>query len=101
MTDMHDLKHPCRIPADGEVAIIPGEEAGTAIRVRRLPCDGQVILEQLRHSSSAGWYVQKSFSIPEMMLGAVLREMRKADCLAARPHRPTMAASTHLRLRLD
>ena len=97
---MHDLKHPCRIPADDEMAIISSDEPGTAIRVRRLPSDGQVILEQLSHSNSSGWYVQKSFSIPETMMSAVLREMRKADCLAHRPQRPTMP-TCHMRLRLD
>ncbi len=99
---MHDLKHPCRIPADGEIASIPGPDPDSAIRVRLLPAQGVVLLEQMRHSRSAGWYVQKSFTIPECMLHSVLREMRKADCMVGRPSRPaTVTPTTHLRLRLD
>ncbi len=85
---------------DGEIATIPGAEENTAIRVRRLPSHGTVVLEQLHHSISSGWYVQKSFIIPEVMLNAVVREMRKADCLVTRPHRPLIATSP-LRLHLD
>lgn len=103
---MHDLKHDCRLAGGDDSALIPGTEPDTALRIRRSPSQGLVVLEQLRRSNSAGWYVQKSFPIPETMLQSVLREMRKADCMVTRPHRPVglaagLSATTKLRLRLD
>jgi hypothetical protein len=81
-----------------EASSLPGDEPGTGIRVRRLCSDGQVILEQMRHSLSAGWYVQKSFSVPAELLDGVILELRKAQCLS--PRKPRAKAPPLSRLRL-
>ncbi len=88
---MHDLKHMV-----GEIGLIPGSEPGTAYRVRSACAEGCVILEQLRHSGSAGWYVQRSFPVPTEMLQIIVREMRKADCLT--PRRTTKGADLRIAL---
>jgi hypothetical protein len=68
---------------------IPGPECGTALRVHMVDqLDGDVRLEQLAFSPTLGWYVQKSFRIPGCMLGDLIRQLRKADCLV--PRRPTL-----------
>lgn len=80
---MHDIK-PLRLPAAEEGTLIPGQEHGTAYRVRRECAAGLVTIEQMRHSKSAGWYVQRSFSVPVEVLPAILTELRKADCYRVR-----------------
>ena len=42
------------------------------------------MLEQLRHSRSAGWYVQRSFTITAEIVPALVGELRKADCFRTR-----------------
>lgn len=78
---------------------IPGQTPGTAIRVRT-GTNGQVCLEQLGHSRSSGWHIQKTFSIPCELLPAVLRELRKADCLTPQSQRRNLTPNTCLCLRL-
>lgn len=81
---MHDIKNPLRMPAAGSGTLIPGQEQGTAYRVTRNCAAGMVTIDQMRHSNSAGWYVQCSFSIPVDVLPAILTELRKADCFRVR-----------------
>lgn len=45
---------------------------------------GQVRIEQLAHSRSAGWYIQKTLRVPAEALPALITELRKAQCVA--PH---------------
>jgi hypothetical protein len=72
-------------PTEQELATLPGEQPGTALRVH-VECgwDGYVRLEQLAHDAGLGWYVQKSFTIPADTLAALIPELRKADCLIPR-----------------
>lgn len=75
-----------------ELATLPGAKPGTAIRVCfEAGQSAQVRLEQLAHSEGLGWYVQKSFCIPAEMLGALIPQLRKADCLV--PQAARQAAS--------
>ena len=75
-------------PTEDELAVLPGERPGTALRVRvEAGRDGYVRLEQLAHNADLGWYVQKSFCIPGEMLRALIPQLRKADCLIPRGHR--------------
>jgi hypothetical protein len=72
-------------PTEEELAVLPGERPGTALRVRvEAGRDGYVRLEQLAHNTDLGWYVQKSFCIPGEMLAALIPQLRKADCLIPR-----------------
>ena len=72
-------------PTEEELAVLPGEGPGTALRVRvETGRDGYVRLEQLAHNADLGWYVQKSFCIPGEMLAALIPQLRKADCLIPR-----------------
>lgn len=74
-------------PAEEGTVTIPGPECGAALRVHVVGgLDGEVCLEQLAYSPTLGWYVQKSFHIPGCMLGDLIRQLRKADCLI--PHCP-------------
>src|SRR5688500_15162244 len=69
-------------PTEQELATIPGEQPGTALRVHvEGGRDGYVRLEQLAHDERLGWYVQKSFVVPGDVLPALLPQLRKADCL--------------------
>src|SRR5687768_18477573 len=75
-------------PTEEELAVLPGERPGTALRVRvEAGRDGYVRLEQLAHNADLGWYVQKSFCIPGEMLAGLIPQLRKADCLI--PRRPS------------
>lgn len=76
-------------PSEEELALIPGDEPGTAIRVRVQPgVSGYVRLEQLAYNADMGWYTQKSFCIPGDMLATLVPQLRKANCLIpATPHR--------------
>ena len=75
-------------PSEQELATIPGEQPGTATRVHvEGGPDGYVRLEQLAHDERLGWYVQKSFIVPGDALGALIPQLRKADCLIS-PCRP-------------
>jgi len=72
-------------PTEEELITIPGERPGTALRVRiESGVDGYVRLEQLAYSAGMGWYTQKSFCIPAEMLGDLVPQLRKADCLIPR-----------------
>jgi hypothetical protein len=72
-------------PTEEELAVLPGERPGTALRVRvEAGRDGYVRLEQLAHNADLGWYVQKSFCIPGEMLATLIPQLRKADCLIPR-----------------
>jgi len=81
---------PCVFPSPSEedLALIPGDEPGTAIRVRVQPgMGGYVRLEQLAYNADMGWYTQKSFCIPGDMLATLVPQLRKANCLIpATPH---------------
>jgi hypothetical protein len=92
---------PCRCvfpsPTEQELATIPGEHPGTALRVQvEAGQDGYVRLEHLAHDASLGWYVQKSFTIPREALGALIPQLRKADCLI--PRRRSESGHDALRL---
>src|SRR5215213_8170581 len=85
---MNENYQQCVIPgrSEDELAVLPGERPGTALRVRvEAGRDGYVRLEQLAHNADLGWYVQKSFCIPGGMLAALIPQLRKADCLIPRP----------------
>ena len=82
-------------PTEQELATIPGEQPGTALRVLvEGGRDGYVRLEQLAHDERLGWYLQKSFIVPGDALAALLPQLRKADCLIT-PCRPS--GRTHAR----
>lgn len=69
-------------PSEQELATIPGERPGTALRVQvEGGPDGYVRLEQLAHDERLGWYVQKSFIVPGEALAALVPQLRRADCL--------------------
>jgi hypothetical protein len=69
-------------PTEQELATIPGNDPGTALRVYlEAGADGYVRLQHLAYDSGTGWYVQKSFILPGDVLKALLPELRKADCL--------------------
>lgn len=70
---------------EDELAFIPGEEPGTALRVRRHPTrDAMVLLEWLAHDPVLGWYRQKSLPLPRAMLSETAKGLRFADCLLPR-----------------
>src|SRR5687767_13903081 len=72
-------------PTERELATLPGPQPGTALRVRVEPGhEGYVRLEQLAYTPGLGWYTQKSFCIPGELLGALVPQLRKADCLIPR-----------------
>lgn len=74
-------------PTERELAVVPGGQPGTALRVH-VECgreqEGYVRLEQLAYDAGLGWYVQKSFTIPASALDALIPQLRKADCLIPR-----------------
>lgn len=75
-------------PTEQELATIPGDRPGTALRVHvEGGVEGYVRLEQLAHDERLGWYVQKSFIVPGEALAALVPQLRKADCLIS-PCRP-------------
>ncbi len=81
----------CVFPAAGEeeVATIPGDEPGTALRVYASGgCDGYVRLQQMVYSDGLGWYVQKSMVLPRDVLATLVPTLRKALCLMPTPSRP-------------
>lgn len=74
---------PCVFPSptELELGVVPGDEPGTAIRVRVEPGrDGYARLEQLAYGEDVGWYVQKSFCVPGDMIKPLVTQLRKADC---------------------
>ena len=91
---------------EDHIAFIPGDEPGTALRIRQHPTrDGLVMLEWLAHDPVLGWYRQKSLSLPRNMLAETAKGLRVADCLMPRETQPTAtphnlrlqpAASSHL-----
>jgi hypothetical protein len=73
-------------PTELELGVIPGDEPGTAIRVRVEPGhEGYARIEQLAHSEDLGWYCQKSFVVPGAMIRPLVTHLRQADCLIPRP----------------
>jgi hypothetical protein len=73
------------LPTEQELATIPGDRPGTALRVQvETGQEGYVRLEQLAFDAGLGWYVQKSFTIPGEALAALVPQLRKADCLIPR-----------------
>lgn len=85
-------RRPCVFPSptEEELALIPGDEPGTAIRVRVEPgVGGYVRIEQLAHNADMGWYTQKSLCIPGDMLGTLVPQLRKAQCLIPAQQRDT------------
>ena len=65
-----------------DLAIIPGSEPGTAMRVRAETGDDKhVRLEHLAYSADLGWYTQKSFRVPADMLRDLATQLNKAACL--------------------
>lgn len=71
--------------SEDQLAFIPGDEPGTALRIRQHPTrDGLVLLEWLAHDPVLGWYRQKSLSLPRAMLGETAKALRIADCLMPR-----------------
>lgn len=84
-------------PTEQELATLPGEQPGTALRVLVEPgVEGYVRLEQLAFDKGLGWYVQKSFTIPGEALAALVPQLRKADCLI--PRRRTRSSRAPQRL---
>ena len=85
-------------PTEQELAMIPGSEPGTALRVSvEAGREGYVRLEHLAYNTDLGWYTQKSFCIAAEMLEALVPELRKASCMVPR----VAAASAGPRLRLS
>jgi len=83
-----------------ELAVIPGERPGTAIRVRvDSTREGFARLEQLAFQKDLGWYTQKSFCIPREMVRAVAGELQKADCLL--PHEADQASAGRMAVQPD
>jgi hypothetical protein len=105
---------PCATPSptEEEIATLPGAHPGTALRVRvETSGEGYVRLEHLAYSADLGWYAQKSFCVPAELLGQLVPQLRKADCLfprkAAEPDSalrfsgPTLPAPVHPAKRRD
>ena len=79
--------------SDDHLAFIPGDEPGTALRIRQHATrEGLVTLEWLAHDPVLGWYRQKSLSLPRQMLGETAKALRVADCLM--PRDPAAAPAT-------
>lgn len=81
---MYDRKQPCVFPSltETELAVFEGADSTSAMRVRVEPNgEGYVRLEQLAWSADMGWYCQKSFVIPALMVRQLITTLRKADCL--------------------
>lgn len=75
--------HPPHLgPAEQELTTFTDSRSGVTLRIRALPAaDGHVRLEQLAYSPTAGWYRQKSFTIPRQLLEPVAESLRYARCL--------------------
>lgn len=85
-------------PTEHQLAMIPGSEPGTALRVSVEPGhEGYVRLEHLAFNTDLGWYTQKSFCIEAEMLEALVPALRKADCLVPKSA-ATPSAGPTLRL---
>ena len=87
MKDSHRPHPPCVFPAATEmdIATIAGANGESAIRVRVEPNNaGYVRLEQMAHSADLGWYCQKSFVIPGVLVRELITQLRKADCFLPR-----------------
>ena len=76
-------------PGEEELATVPGEEPGTAVRVfvNGGP-DGYARVQQMAFTDGVGWYVQKTMVLPRDVLAALLPQLRKALCLMPPPARP-------------
>ena len=86
-------------PAEEELATIPGQEPGTAVRVfvNGGP-DGYARVQQLSFTDGVGWYVQKTMVLPRDVLAALLPQLRKALCLMPPAGRPQEGLFTLPRL---
>jgi hypothetical protein len=74
----------CVFPAvsEDEIATIPGEEPGTALRLfADTGRDGYVRLQQLAYTDGLGWYAQKSMVIHRDVLKLLVPQLRRAMCL--------------------
>lgn len=67
--------------------MVPGAEAGTAIRIRVESCPkgGCLHLEQMAYSHTLGWYRQKSFQVPRELVGSLAQVLRMGQCLLSQP----------------
>lgn len=81
------------------VQIIPGPDAETEIRIVVEPGpDGDCRLEQLAYNRNIGWYVQRSFRLPQALVRDVATALRIVDCLHSQRGRTRPPPSPRLRL---
>lgn len=78
---------PCVFPSmtEEEVVTIPGEESGTAYRLRvEAGLHGYLRIEQLGYNATLGWYVQKSFCLPGQVVHQLMPHLRQAVAMIPR-----------------